>query len=346
MKTDPQSNPMSEAPMAAPVAEPKSKDRTAQAEAARAKTKIDPGPSPMSEAPTAAPVVEPKSEDRIAQAEAARAKAAQFMAEKKYSEARKALEDADALDEKETREAKAEAARARAAQYMAERNFTEAKNALSEAEALEAESVKTRTQRAIVDLRTRIQNIPIPFRKGKDKDGIATSEASQIASSEGVVTEPVEESVRIVNLYSKIAAGVGTLPGGLLNFAGILAVQVIMVRKIAKTFGHTDSKNAVRGSILSLIGSAIPATIGYGAGTALAAIPAVMMGTVVYLLVTPALAYAMARAIGNTYIMHFESGGTLLSFDPKAFRSFFMKELQSAGATLTQTPEPAPVTPA
>jgi hypothetical protein len=55
--------------------------------------------------------------------------------------------------------------------------------------------------------------------------------------------------------------------------------------------------------------------------------------------VTPVLAYAMTKAVGGVFIMHFESGGTLLTFDPKAFREYFIKEFRAAGGVLKSDKE-------
>jgi uncharacterized protein (DUF697 family) len=144
----------------------------------------------------------------------------------------------------------------------------------------------------------------------------------------------VDESLGVVRLYSMIGAGVGLLPGGLLNFGAILIVQIAMVWRIANIFGHNEGKERIRGSILSLIGSAVPTVVGHSAGFAVATIPAIIAGTAVYFIVTPVLAYAMTQAVGKAFIMHFESGGTLLTFDPRAFGEYFLKEFQTAGGTI------------
>ena len=289
--------------------------------AAKEATEVQPDPVPVNNA---------------ALAESAKAKAAQLIAGGQYAEARKSLDEAQAYDEAIERTSKADAARARATELMAERKFEEAKKALSEAEALDAVPLKSRSQTVIEDMR---------FRLKKLKFGASPKETA--AKEPEKALSPVDESMRIVSLYSKIAAGVGLLPGGLLNFAGILAVQVIMVWKIANTFGHTDGKDRIRGSVLSLIGSVLPTGIGHGAGMALVAIPAMIAGTLVYFLVTPVLAYAMTKAVGNTYIMHFESGGTLLTFDARAFGEYFLKEFQKAGGIVAPGMEtPASAVPA
>jgi uncharacterized protein (DUF697 family) len=146
--------------------------------------------------------------------------------------------------------------------------------------------------------------------------------------------EPDERAVDIVSLHSKLAVVAGLVPGGLLNFGAILAVQVTMVWRIANTFGQRQGKNRIRGLILSLFGSAVPTVVGGGVMYNIVRIPAILVGTVAGFVVTPVLAYAMTQAIGNTFIMHFESGGTLLTFDAKKFRDYFIKEFQEAGGTL------------
>ena len=227
----------------------------------------------------------------------------------------------------------AEAARGRATQLMTEKRYAEAKSALEEAEELEAEPPKwkTESQKMITALRSRL-----PKRPPKP---VEPTEAKAEEPEAGVGA--VDKSLSIVSLYSKIAAAVGLLPGGLLNWAAILAVQITMVWRIAVAFGKTEGKEKIRGSVLSLVGSIIPTGIGHGAGVAIAAIPAVVAGTVVYFVVTPVLAYAMTRAVGAAYIMHFESGGTLLTFDAKAFGEHFLNEFQKAGGVVKHDLEEA-----
>ncbi len=276
-------------------------------------------------------------QERAAQAETARARAAKLLTERRYAEARTALGEAEELESeppkwKLERAAQAEAARTRAAQMLTERRFAEAKSALDEAEKLDADPPKWKieSQRMISSLRAKLP-------KRKTADGAETAEKD---GGDQLGVAAVDKSLEIVSFYSKVAAGVGLLPGGLLNFAGVLAVDVTMVWKIANEFGHNEGKDRIRGSVLSLIGAVIPAGIGHGAGAAIAAIPAMIAGTVVYFVATPILAYAMTQAVGNAFIMHFESGGTLLTFDSKAFGEYFLKEFRKAGGTIVpEAPE-------
>lgn len=229
-----------------------------------------------------------------------------------------------------SRAAQAEAARARAVQFMADKQFAEARKALEEAEALEAEPTaenQSGPRKVLAALRWRLNRKSAPGAKG----------AAEPEADESVVltsTATVDKAVKIVDLYSKIAAVVGLLPGNLLNFAAILAVMVTMVWRIATTFGHRQGKNRIKGSIMALLGAIIPTGVGHGIAAAVIAIPALIAGSVLYFLVTPVLAYALTKAVGNTFVMHFESGGTLLNFDPKGFQEYFLKEFQEAGGQL------------
>jgi uncharacterized protein (DUF697 family) len=267
---------------------------------------------------------------RALRLKAAQDKAAQYLREQRYEEAKRALEEAEEIQAEELNvqrldEAKAE--RARAVTLTSEGKYSEAKLALARADELEAKVTgwKGRTKRLLASVRSRLPE--------------AMTETIEPGTEASIA-----ESLRIVNKHAKIAAAVGLLPGGLVNFAAVLAVQVLMVRRIARVFGHTAGKEQIRGLVLSLFGSALPAGIGQGAGLALASIPAVAAGAVVYFVATPILAYALTRAVGNVFIMHFESGGTLLTFDPKAFTDYFVNEFKKAGGTLRRAEPVAPTT--
>jgi len=143
----------------------------------------------------------------------------------------------------------------------------------------------------------------------------------------------VDKAMKIVNRYSKIAAGAGLVPGALINFVAILAVQVTMVWKLARCFGYKEPVERVRGSIMSLLAAGIPAALGHGTAVAVTT-TAVVAGSVLYFLFTPVLAYAITQALGRTFVMHFESGGTLLTFDATAFQDYFLREFQEVRGKL------------
>jgi len=281
---------------------------------------------------------EPVAEvDLAAKIATAQDKVTQSTLEENYKEARRALKEVEALRAEETnirRLAKAQAERERAAWLTTEGKYAEAQQALERADELEAQvkGWKGRPKRFFASMRSRLPERLKAERKDETK------------KPESAAEQPVAESMRIVKVHSRIAAAVGLLPGGLLNFVAVLAVQAPMVWRIARAFGQNVSKEQIRGVLLSLFTSIIPGLVGQGTGLAIASLPAVIAGTVVYFVATPILAYALTRAVGNVFIMHFESGGTLLTFDPKAFTEYFVSEFKKAGGTLRKADEPAPTT--
>ncbi len=64
----------------------------------------------------------------------------------------------------------------------------------------------------------------------------------------------------------------------------------------------------------------IPATSGMGAASALKAVPIVNLIAAGF--VMPVLSAGATYAIGKAFIQHFESGGTLLDFNPPDYRDF------------------------
>jgi hypothetical protein len=52
------------------------------------------------------------------------------------------------------------------------------------------------------------------------------------------------------------------------------------------------------------------------------------IGTATGMVSVSILGGATSYAIGNVFIQHFESGGTLLDFDPKKMREYFTNKLQ------------------
>ena len=157
------------------------------------------------------------------------------------------------------RTAEYEAAKARAKQFLADGQLAEAKKSLDEAEALSAEpkvsavaASRARLQKFAAGVESRIRKSSA---ETKAAEAAARVAEDNDANAVALASASVERAVKTVDRYSKIAAGVGLLPTFVLNYAGVLAVQITMVWKIAKIFNRTDGKNHIRGSIMSLISS-------------------------------------------------------------------------------------------
>lgn len=162
-----------------------------------------------------------------------------------------------------------------------------------------------------------------------------------------------EHAEKLVDRFATWAGAVGVIPVPLVGLVAVGALQLQMLRRLSQVYNIPFSENRGKSIITALLGAAIPTTSGLGAAETLKAIPVV--GTVLSMLVTPTLAAALTYAIGRTFIQHFETGGTLLDFNPPDYREFlkgqkdmwlkkdwmkkdWLKKKDTASAPQTDTP--------
>jgi uncharacterized protein (DUF697 family) len=138
-------------------------------------------------------------------------------------------------------------------------------------------------------------------------------------------TEPTTESRHEVasNLVDRFAiwSGVaGLIPVPVIDAYAVGGLQIQMLRRLSQIYGVAFSENMGKALIASWAGSMIPTTSGIGTASVLKAVP--IVGTVVAGFVIPVLSAGATYAIGKAFIQHFESGGTLLDFNPQHYREF------------------------
>jgi uncharacterized protein (DUF697 family) len=97
-------------------------------------------------------------------------------------------------------------------------------------------------------------------------------------------------------------------------------LQVQMLRRLSQIYGVDFSENRGKALIAALAGSMIPATSGMGAASALKAVPVINILAAGFIM--PVLSAGATYAIGKAFVQHFESGGTLLDFNPPDYREF------------------------
>ena len=135
------------------------------------------------------------------------------------------------------------------------------------------------------------------------------------------------------NVYWSL--GVGIIPVAVVDVLGILGIELKMIKELSDAYGVAFKENVAKGIVSSLalsIGSVgIAGVVG---GSLVKLIPAV--GQIVGVIGVSVVAAAFTQALGNVFIMHFESGGTLLNFKPDQMREFFRREFEKAKATVSQ----------
>lgn len=154
--------------------------------------------------------------------------------------------------------------------------------------------------------------------------------------SEHARTDRAEAVVRRNVLW---ALGAGVVPIPIVDVLAVTAVQVKMLKQLSDVYHVKFSEQLAKKLVGSFVGGLGSVGLGGVIGVALAGslvkvIPAV--GTTLGLVSVPIVAGAFTHAIGKIFMMHFESGGTLLNMDPRAMRSHFKTEFEKAKEVVTQ----------
>ena len=139
-----------------------------------------------------------------------------------------------------------------------------------------------------------------------------------------------ETAAKLVDRFSLWSGVGGLIP---LPFVDVLAVgglQLQMLRRLSQIYDVQFSENRGKALIASIAGTMIPVTSGMGAASALKGVP--ILGMIASAFVMPVLSAGATYAIGKAFVQHFESGGTLLDFNPPDYKEFIkaQKEMWSS----------------
>lgn len=116
------------------------------------------------------------------------------------------------------------------------------------------------------------------------------------------------------------------VPVPLFDVAALITTQLNMIRSLAIHY-ETPFDNLTKAVVVSLITGALPVAGIVGLSSCLKLIPGIgsLFGSASLSITAASITYA----VGQTFIMHFEAGGTIDDFDPKRARAFFLRELES-----------------
>jgi uncharacterized protein (DUF697 family) len=156
-----------------------------------------------------------------------------------------------------------------------------------------------------------------------DAFGSDPSPQSPETGPEGVaVSERMAQAEMVVKDHMLIALGVGIVPLPLVDLVAAFGSQIWMVQRLCGIYGVKFSQNLARSIIMSLVGTLSLASMAIGIGFSLGKmIPGA--GTVAGMLSLPIMSAALSYSIGKIFIGHFELGGTLVDFDPRANGAYF-----------------------
>ncbi|HYO58568.1 YcjF family protein [Archangium sp.] len=148
----------------------------------------------------------------------------------------------------------------------------------------------------------------------------------------------------IVGKHVLWSLGAGIIPVPLVDVAALTAINLRLLRTLADHYNVPFSDHVGKSIVSSLLGSVSGAYLGrYLVYTILKSVP--IVGSVAGLASVSLAAGALTHAMGRLFTQHFETGGTLLSFDAKAMRKHFLNEFEASRekvASMHQTPPQPP----
>jgi uncharacterized protein (DUF697 family) len=155
-------------------------------------------------------------------------------------------------------------------------------------------------------------------------------EASAAGNTPGVKLSPRAEKARtIVQRNVLWSLGAGVVPVPLLDVVAVSGVQIKMLKEISDLYEVPFTEGMAKKIVSALLSSLGGVTVGTLVGASLAkAIP--LLGTALGVISTPVLAGAFTYATGHVFLLHFESGGTIVNFDTDAVRAHFKQEFERA----------------
>lgn len=165
-----------------------------------------------------------------------------------------------------------------------------------------------------------------------------TSQTDNAASpsEKAAETAPRQERAQAIvrrNVYW--ALGLGLLPFPLVDIAAMTGVQVKMIAELSALYEVKFAEERARTAVVALTtGLGSVALAGAIAGSLFKLVPVV--GVLAGAVGVPLFGGALTHALGNLFVMHYESGGTLLTFDADRMREHFRKEFEQSKIIVTK----------
>ena len=155
------------------------------------------------------------------------------------------------------------------------------------------------------------------------------------AETENKGAEREETANSIVRRNVLWASGVGLITVPIIDVVGVGAIQLKMISELSAEYDVPFMENAGKSAIAALISGLGHRALALGAfSSTIKMIPG--LGSVFGAFSVPLFAGALTYAVGKVFTMHFESGGTFLDFDARAFREKFQEAFEEGKPVVKQ----------
>jgi uncharacterized protein (DUF697 family) len=149
---------------------------------------------------------------------------------------------------------------------------------------------------------------------------------------QNVTSEKSEEARKIIRNYALGSIVPSLIPVPLVDLMVVTGVQLKMLHSLANLYGVPFKEELGRSAITALIGGTVALSTSRVVSSAIKSVPGI--GSLVGALSMPVVNGGSTYAIGKVFMMHFESGGTMLSFEPEKVREHFKKEFEAGKAVV------------
>ena len=143
--------------------------------------------------------------------------------------------------------------------------------------------------------------------------GVSPVEYSKIND----IDEPFQSAMATLRTYSALSAATGLIPLPLMDMAGLMTIQLLMLKKLSKQYNIPFDSQRSKSAIAILVSGV---NSGYIAASSSKWIPLIGGFSMAAM---PVVNGALSYAVGRVFIKHFASGGTFLDFDPVKARDYF-----------------------
>ena len=140
-------------------------------------------------------------------------------------------------------------------------------------------------------------------------------------------TAQAEQTIR---WHALAALGVGVLPLPWLDLAALAGLQLNLVRSLAELYGVEFSSQLGKSAIGALLGGGLPVSLSANLGHLAKGLPG--LGWVIGGASMALFGAASTYAIGRVFVQQFESGNTLLTFDPAQVRAYYAQQYEQGKA--------------
>jgi len=136
----------------------------------------------------------------------------------------------------------------------------------------------------------------------------------------------LREADNIVKNHIIAVMGASLVPIPLVDLVVLTSVQLKMLQRLAALYEVPFTRNVGKQLIVSLLGGVLPTSAAITFASFTKTIPG--MGTTTGMISVSTIGGAITYAIGQAFIGHFDSGGTLLDVDLKRLRRLFRSKVR------------------